>query len=92
MRGAIYLGVRGAAAPTMDEEHSSRSTPAGVEETSHAVGAPRLPVDNDGMASKTRGTKSPREAITPATPGFAKAQNVLAALRGAAARPVDLGR
>ena len=51
MRGAIYLGMRVAAAPTMDEEHSSRSTPAGVEQTSHAVGAPRLPVDNNEMTS-----------------------------------------
>ena len=30
---------------------------------------------------KPEGTQSPREAITPAIPGFAKAQNVLAALR-----------
>ena len=35
-----------------------RPTPAGVVQTSHAVGAPRLPVDADGIASPKKEQKN----------------------------------
>ena len=58
-----------------------RSTPAGVVQTSHAVGAPRLPVDNDEIASP----KKEQSIFRPTPAGVEQTSHAV----GAPRLPVD---